>query len=296
MFISEEILPVVDVATEKFTYYKFGRTNFRRYNTKRQVSSGYQRVDYNLSTATGTCLEYGLEHAIDDRIREEAQAPLEPDVQGTLIVTEGLRLDQEKRVASMLCTSGSYHSDLTSTPGTKWSTAACTLHSDITTAMEAVRKKIGVYPNTWVLPAAVAQKVSLDNDVTDYVKNVGGLASIERADPDTGYLLPKRMWGLKIIIAGAIENTANLQQAESMADIWSDYSILAYVNDRPAKWAPSFGYIFRKRGQAIKVQRYREERIKSDIIRASMIQDEVVVSTDSSSKFLAGYLFTDVLA
>jgi hypothetical protein len=296
MFVAEDLLPVVPVAQEKFTYYRFGRSHFRRYNTKRAVSSGFQRVDYSATTATGACQEYGLEHPIDDRIRDEAQAPLEPDVNGTMIVTEGLRLDQEKRVAALLTNPSNYLSTLTSQPSTQWSTATATIHADVTTAMELIRKQIGVYPNVWMVPASVAQKISIANDITDYVKNVAGLQALMQANPEEGYLLPKRIWGLKVIIAGGIENTANLQQAETIADIWSDFSILAYVQPQPAKWKPTTGYIFRKSGAAIKIQRYRDEPIKSDIIRGSTIQVEKLLSTDNNGKLISAYLFTNVLA
>lgn len=298
MFVAEEVLPVVNVATEKYTYYVFGRHHFRRYNTKRNFSSGFQRVDYAASTKTSRLQQFGLEHPIDDRLKDEAQAPLQPAVQGTYIVTEGLRLDYEKRVATLVTTSGNYATGMTATPSVKWDTITATIHSDITAGMEAVRQKIGVYPNKIIIPSTVARYMSLANDITDYVKqwSGGGLGAIERATAAEGYLLPKNLWGLKTVIAGAVENTANLAQAESMADIWSDFVLLAYIPQQPQLWKPSFGYTFRKNGAAVKISRYREEKITSDIVRGQFIQEEKLLALDDSSKAIAGYLLTNVLA
>ena len=291
-YISQIVMPVVPVANEKFTYYRFGKDAFKRYNTKRNIGSKAMRLDYSVNTETGTCEEYMVEHPIDDRIRAEAQRPLDPDVQGTEICTEALLLDYEKRVATLLTTSSSYHSDLTATPSTKWDQSGATIFDDITTGQEAVRKKIGQYPNIIVIPPVVAQKLAFASEVTDYIKNVIGLQRLERPQ-EGGWQLPSVLFGMKVVIPWAIEVTSNLQQTEVTADIWGDYVWMGYVNPRPAIMRPSFGYTFRRRN--FRVRTYRDETIKSDIIEVSFVQTEKVIAVDDDGKYIAGYLLTDCI-
>ena len=292
-FVAELVLPVIPIGTEKFTYYRFGKDHFKRYNTKRSVTAKPARVDYSVNTTTGTCEEYMLEHPIDDRIRDEAQRPLDPDVQGTEVTTDGLLLDQEKRVADLLLTSTSYHSDLTSTPSTKWDAAGATIFDDITSAQEAIRKKIGQFPNMILVPPIVAQKLAFSSEITDYVKNVIGLTRLER-EQRLGWLLPETLFGMRVVIPSAIEVTSALTQTETVADIWGDYCWLGYVNPRPMIMSPSFGYTFRRRN--FRVRTWRDESIKSDIIETSFVQVEKVIAVDDSGLYIAGYLFTDCIS
>lgn len=293
MFVGDQLLPVVPVSSERFTYFLFGRHHFKRYNSKRNVGSAFMRVDYDARTTTGQAEEYGLEHPIDDRIRDEAQAPMDPDIQGTTLLTEALMLDQEKRIASLLTTAGNYKTSLTTTPGTKWDAASnTTIRANIKTGMEAVRQQIGRYPNVIMIPAAVAAAIAVGSELTQILQYTYGMGQIT-SDAEGGYYLPKVLYGMSVVIAGAIENTANLGQAETMADVWSDNVVMLYRSPSPAIWQPSTGYIFRRR--MFQVQTYREEPIKSDIVRASFIQTEKLTALDTGSLLTSAYLLTDVL-
>ncbi len=291
-YVAPIVMPVVPVGSEKFTYYTFGKDHWKRYNTQRAVGAKAMRIDYSLSTRTGTCKEYMIEHPIDDRIRAEAQRPLDPDVQGTELCTDALLLDWEKRVATKIMTSSNYASGMTSTPSTKWDQAGATIFDDITSAQEAVRKKIGQYPNIILIPPEVAQVLAFSSEVTSNVKNVIGISAL-REGAETGWMLPQQLFGMKVVVPAVIEVTSNLQQTETTADVWADHVWLGYVNPRPAIMRPSFGYTFRRRN--LRVRTYRDETIKSDIIEVSFVQTEEVIAVDDDGKYIAGYLLTDVL-
>jgi len=292
-FIAEQVMPVVNVGNEKFTYYIFKRDHWKRYNTKREVGAKFMRLDYGVDTDTATCFEYGVEHPIDDRIRAEAQRPLDPDVQGTQLVTEALRLDYEKQVASTLTNSSNYNSNLTSTPSPQWNQSNATILSDIITAQEAVRQQIGQYPNVIVIPPQVAQVIAVSDELTGYVKNVIGIKALQEG-PTTGWMLPPTLFGMKVLIPACVEVTSNLMQTTTTADIWGDYVWLGYVNPRPMLMAPSFGYTFRRRN--FEIRTWRDEAIASDIIRGSWVQTHKIITVDEDGKAIAGYLFEDVLA
>jgi len=293
-FIAEQLWPVVPVGSEKFTYFLFGPEMFKRYDTRRALSTQPKRIDYSLWTAKGVCEEYMLEHPIDDRIRAEFERPLDPEVQGTELLTDALRLDQEHRVASICTTSGNYHSDLAKTPSTKWNETGATIFEDITGMQEAIRKIIGVYPNTIVIPASVAQVMAFASEVTDYIKNVIGLERLERP-PEQGWMLPATLFGMRVLIPGVVTLKTNLGQEDwQTEDVWKDHVVIAYVQPRPSLYRPSFGYTFRRR--PFRVRTFRDENVKSDIIEASFIQAELVVGKDRKDKIVAAGLLYNVLA
>ena len=292
-FISEVVMPVVNVGVEKFTFYRFHRDHFKRYNTKREIGSKFMRLDYDLETDTATCQEYGVEHPIDDRIRAEAQSPLSPDIQGTEICAEAIRLDYEKQTASLLTTAANYASGMTSQPTIQWNATSATIFSDITSAQESVRQQIGQYPNVIVIPAAVAQIMAFSSEITSYITNVIGISALSEG-PDSAWMLPSTLFGMRVVVPGSIEVTSNLMQPTVTSDVWSDYVWLGYVNPRPALMRPSFGYTFRRR--LFETNVWRDEAIKSDIIRVSWVQTKEIITVDSDDNAIAGYLYTNVLS
>jgi len=292
-FISEIVMPVVNVGVEKFTYYRFHRDHFKRYNTKREIGSKFMRLDYDLETDTATCQEYGVEHPVDDRIRAEAQKPLDPDIQGTEICAEAIRLDYEKQTASLLTTAANYNSGMTSQPTIQWNASGATIFSDITNAQELVRQQIGQYPNVIVIPAQVAQVLAFSSEITSYITNVIGIKALGEG-PDSAWMLPSTLFGMKVVVPGSIEVTSNLMQPTTTSDVWGDYCWLGYVNPKPALMRPSFGYTFRRR--SFQTQVWRDEAIASDIIRVGWIQTKEIITVDEDDNAIAGYLYSNTLA
>lgn len=292
-FIAEDVMPVVPVGVEKFTYYRFGRDHWKRYNTRRDVGAKFMRLDYGVSTTTATCVEYGVEHPIDDRIRDEAQRPLDPDVQGTEIVTEALRLDYEKQTSALMTNTANYNASLTSTPTIQWNGTSPTILNDIMAAQEAVRQQIGRYPNTIVIPPQVAQVVAISSELVGYVTNVIGVTALQEG-PTTGWMLPRTLFGMQVLIPAGIEVTSNLMQTDVTGDIWSDYVWVGYVNQRPQLMSPSFGYTFRRR--SFQISTWRDEAIKSDIIRGTWVQTKDIITVDDDGLAIAAYLYSDVLS
>lgn len=285
-FIADQVLPVVKVKDEKGTYFLFGREVFHRHNTKRAIGTAAETVDYDMDTSTYEGVEYCLAHPIDDRIRSQAQGPLDPDIEGTELCMQGILLDQEVRVATMLCNVNNYHATLQAIPAPKWDAANSDPIGDITLGVERVRQLVALYPNTIVIPAKVARILAWHDDIKEIVKYT--MPSMLTKTIPT-YVLPPYLWGMKVIVPKAIYNTANPQQDEVMQDIWCCV-LLLYVNPAPAIKKPSFGYIFES--QPLKTRKWREEKVHSDYVEPGFVRDEKICAVDDDGKALAGYILS----
>jgi hypothetical protein len=288
-FVIEELLPVVPVGSERFTYMVFGREHFKHYNTRRAYNARPIRIDYTLSMREGTCEEFMAEHPIYERMRAEAQRPLDVEIQGTELVTDALRLDQEIMGQSILFNKDNYYSGMAVTPSKKWDETGATIFKDITDRQEAVRKRIGMYPNTILIPPSVAQIMAFSSEVTDYIKNVIGLQRLERP-AEEGWMLPPVLFGMRVVMPSVIELSDG-----TLKDVWGDSVLVAYVAPRPAVFRPSLGYTFRRRGFRIRI--WHDDYVKADIIEGSWVQKQYITGVEpDTEKIIAAGLLYDVLS
>lgn len=290
-YIADRLFPVVPVAKETGVFFVYGKDAFKRIKTERALGAVSEEYDFGLTTDTYTCDEYSLLSFLDNRILKNQDSPLDLQVDTTEQLVDGIMLDWEKRVATLVGTAANFASDHTvdlSTVGVtrQWNAASETMQKDVQDGIRVVRRSIGKWPNTIVISPDVAEVMSRDSDILDQVKYTH--AELLVNDAAGGYLLPPRLWGLEVLVPTVVENTANLGQAESMSDVWSDQVLICYVEPRPGIKKCSMGYTFRSQNFITRV--IEAELRKSRAVEVSVVQDEKVVSYD------AGYLIDDVLA
>jgi hypothetical protein len=159
--------------------------------------------------------------------------------------------------------------------------------ADIKAGRSMVHSKIFMEMNTAVVPYQVM--VALE----DHPKFLGRIQYSDRAifTPD----LLSALFGIQNwIVPGVGYNAANnYGAAESLAYLWGDDVILAWVPPRPGLKIPAYGYEFRWGPQF--VDRWREEKRVSDLIRVRRRYDVKMTALDGSGKQVAGYLIKDVL-
>ena len=107
-------------------------------------------------------------------------------------------------------------------------------------------------------------------------------------------LLPKRLWGLEVIIPGAIQDSRLFGAASaSMARIWNNDSVtIAYVAPMLGLDTITLGSTLRVKighiGDGQTVLRYREDNRNQDVFEVSMLQTEKLVS------LTCGYIISNV--
>jgi hypothetical protein len=90
----------------------------------------------------------------------------------------------------------------------------------------------------------------------------------------------------EVLIAGAIENSANEGATASMDWVMKDDALLVYAPPRPSLMHPSAGYTFSWTGylgatqQGTRIKRFRMEPIASDRVEGEMAYDLKLVASD----------------
>jgi hypothetical protein len=165
--------------------------------------------------------------------------------------------------------------------GTKWdANSGQDPEEDIDTAKTSIRQTAGVDPNVILMSEKVWQ--ALRRWLKSQATNLTYQEKVSIGKP------PDMLWNCRLIVAGSIENTTKEGQADSIADIWNDNVLVAYVEPNPSLTGLSFMYTFRSR--QFRVKTWREEKRDGEFIEVSVIQDEKLVAS------AAAYLLTDALA
>jgi hypothetical protein len=294
-FIANEVAPILPVNHESDAYYVFTQGDFYATDVDDLVPDRTEprEIEFSHTTATYQARRRELAWSVSDRERKNAddQLNLERNKQnGTL---GRLMLKREVRVAALLRkTTNGGSLTLGANAGNKWDNAATTyqqIYTDIVTGITAMRQAIGLRPNTIVNPAAVAEGMGKSLVFT----SAGGPQAVYDGNPDnmplyTQYpLLPRVLWGMRVLVPGVIQNTATEGQTASYADIWSEQVRLLYVNPAPSIETPSVAYTFRSEELTTRYERREGRRI--DWYATGQTIDERVVAAS------AGYEINDCL-
>ncbi|WP_369951980.1 major capsid protein [Ralstonia syzygii] len=282
--VGDVLFPFVPVDKEGGKIPKFGKEAFKIYNTERALRARSNRINpEDVDAVTISLDEHDLEYPIDYRETAEAAFPLE--AHATHVVTEGIRLRHEKKVADLVQSQASYAaSNKIVLAGTSRFTDKA--NSDpigvIEDGKEAVRGKIGRYPNTAVIGAAAWKALKQHPAFIERIKySMKGILTVD---------LVKEILEVDNIVVG---KAVYASDTGVFSDLWGDNIVLAYVapgragNER-TPYEPSFGYTLRKKGVPMIDTRVEDGKL------------ELVRNTDNFQVALlgaeAGYLIADTNA
>ena len=285
--VAENVIKPMKVLKESDKYYIWDRPSAFRVSSDGTMSlradkTEAKEVDFGLSTSTYSAEEYALKILISDREKDNADSVLKLRESKLRRLQDLLMLEQEIRVATLLTTAANWDTAHTDTPSVKWDAASgVVIEKNIDDAKEVVRKAIGVEPNTIIIPAAVAKVMKRDSTIRDLVKYT-------HSDLLVNGDLPRRLFNMDVVIPGAVY-TVSLEGASSITytDVWSDNVVLLHLPSETTMDSPDSVKIFRSKEWEVRA--WREEKLRSEAIEASVIQDEVLASN------ISGYLYTNVL-
>lgn len=241
VFIADLASPHVRVPKESDFYWIFGREHFNVVDAIRRPGTTPVEVEHTVSTDQFFCQEYSLREKITDEERENADAPIDPEIDAVRYTSERLRLSRELRIATTLTTAGNYQTGMKVTlgGGDQWNLGTS---SDpitvIQTAVDAVAAR-GKQPNTMFMGHEVWSKLKHHPDLIARLTDT-------RTRIVTRDLL-KAIWEEidTVLVGSAIYNSAVEGQDESLAYCWGKYFGVAYINRAmPNKKVPSFNYSF----------------------------------------------------
>lgn len=298
-FMGDEFFPSVGVQKQTDKYRLFGRESWGLDPGTDVRAPGSLAVEIPgaaVSLDSYFATEHALQIAVTDEERENADAPLSPDTQGTNLVTSKILLGRELAFKSLATTAANYPAAHTTTlsGGAQWNVANYATSDpilDIKTGIRQLHAVLFVQPTKLMLPYQVMSQLEDHPDFIDRIKYTNGGAVTSE--------IMKTLFGFggKVIVPGVGYNSANPGQAAAIGYLWGKDVLMAYVPDSPGMMIPAYGYEFTW-GYPEKqlVDRWRETQRKSDLIRCQRRYDIKHVAVDSNGKSTAGYLIKAAVA
>lgn len=292
-FIGSKVLPFKRVTEKKADYPVIPTESILKVpDTKRALSGDYNRGNWEFTTGTYNCEEYGWEEPVSDAEQAFYAYLFDIETAATEIAVDHILRAHEKRVASLLFNTGTFSNGAVST---EWSTAAsATPQSDVNDAKATMKTASGLLPDTMVISDKVLRNLMETTEIKNATQSV--LAPSQIGTEMAQVELLKNHFGLKNLFIGkAVEDSATEGQASSLSDIWDDeYCLLCHVGDGGESIRrPTLGRTFIWSADApspVVVESYRDEPRRQDIVRARNYVDEALIYS------AAGYLLTNITA
>ena len=278
-FIARRAGPVFPSPVCTGGYPIMRRGNFKKpVNTKRAEGGKYNRIAGEFGKGTFDCEEHGLEYAIDDRRRARYLTLFDAEKAAVQIDRFQLLLAAEVRMGAMYAAAGLTNHNV----ATAWTTVATAVPlDDIQDGIEAVQDACG----------ASGAQMSLIIPRTDYRELLKTTQVINKGKYTYPGLQPAQlqaaqiaaMLGIKqVLIAQSVYDNVEKGITESNTMIWPAgvmYIAVLCEEDDPLEIPSAARTIQWTQGapELPVVESYREENIRSDIVRSRDDVDEVMI-------------------
>lgn len=298
-FIAQRAASSIPVVKQTDLYVVYDRGYFWRDDAvPRPLGGRPQQVGYKVVDQTYTCVEYALEHVIDDRQYANADDPINLDENATILLTQKNLIKQDRVWCQRFFRGGIWAADFQgvgSSPGSgqflQFDDPASDPIAVIDAAKDAINRATGFMPNTLVLGAKVKRVLRSHPDISDRIKYTQrGIAD----DLILGALFEVP----NVITARSVYNNAAegaTNQFEFIADETAMW--LGYIEPNPSINSPTAIAMFNWTGLLPGVtnslggviERGRDDRAHSNYFQGRMAWDMRQVSPD------LGVFFNDVV-
>lgn len=294
-FIAQRVAPVITVASQSGTFGKIPVEQLLRSpETKRAPGSGYGRDNFTFGTATYACEEHGFESPIDDREAKMYANYFDAEQVATMRAYDAVLRNAEIRMAAAIFNATTWTSFTTGVT-TPWDTVAtATPITDVETAVQAVWSQCGMWPNALIITKHVFRNLRRCAQVIDSIES-GGAGSSSVQSSITAQVLANIFDLDYVIVAGSAKNTAKEGQTVAFGKVWDDeYAMVCRVANTNDPREPCIARTFHwaDDGSQIdgRVETYREEKVRSDIVRVRHDVDELIMYTEM------GHLLSNITA
>ena len=246
-YVAEQILPVIKSKKVSGKYYKYDKANLRPVDSLRGMGTEAKEVGFGVEQSTPyVCLDHALKEIVPDELKDQAETPMNPEIDAAENVTEKLLIEKELALATYMANTANLTNNTTLTTTDQWSDYENSDPiDDIETGVESVRSKILRAANTLVLGQQTWNKLKHHPDLIERIKysgfgkmSLGALADLLDLD--------------RVIVAAAGYVGTNEGQTETLSYIWGKHAWLIYVTKKPGIKKVSFGYHFNHKKSADK--------------------------------------------
>lgn len=294
-FVADRVFPIVPVPKQSDRYFVYNKGDFFR-------SEAQLRAPGSASAGTGFSIDntpsyfadvYAIHKDIDDQIRANSDAAINPDRDATLFVTQQLLLRREITWANTFFSATAGWTGSTTAANVAvgnllngaWSAAGSTPIEDVDQQSDAMQRLTGHRPNKLVVGTQVHRVLKNHPDVLDRIRYTQeGIV--------TEQLLASLLGVDEYMVARATNNTANSGAADVMAMIAVQNSaLLCYAAPNPGLMTPSAGYMMAWNGflgagpSGNRIKRFRMEHLASDRIEGELAFAAQLVSAELGCYF-----------
>lgn len=273
--IADQIFPEVAVKKDTDLYRIYDR-NFKLPETIRAPSGEARQWDFQVSTASYILKQHSLKAFISDRDAENYDLT-SLKVDQTENLTDTILLRREKDVADLM-TITSWSQNMSLSALQQWDgTTTSNPIPQMDTGTTVVLEQSGTLPNVALIPWRSMIAAKNNAQVIDRIKYTS-------AD-----ITPSMIAGLfdkeKLLVPKAVIDSAAEGIAPSVAALFGDNVLIAYVAPSPGPLKPSAGYIFRNNIPMVKS--WRVEERQSECVEVNLHYQAKVVAS------LSGYMLRD---
>lgn len=281
-YVGEKLFPLVKVNKTKGKIPVFGKDAFFIRDTKRALRANSNRIpttDFEL--VDYQTKEYDVEMSIDYIEEKEANSSLQYQKHISRELSDMLLLNREKYIADLVQNVANYSSAMKKviSAGEAFDNEVSALKpiTVINQGKQAIRAKIGKYPNTMIV--GIKTYNTLINHST--IKSIAN----SEGQGQAGLTTLKRIFEIDDIFVGEAVYTEN---GTTFQDVWGDNVVLAYVDKTDRKkrseYNPSFGYTFQLNGKP-EIDVYYENGGKTKVIRNTDVFDIKISSSEMKTGF-----------
>jgi len=270
-FVADRAFPPVMVAKQSDRYFAYDKGNwFRSKARKRGPAEESAGSGFTIDNTPNYFADvWAIHRDVDDDTRANADAAIDVDRDATEFVTRDLILTREVQWAATYFTTSIWTGTSTGTdvtPSTLWDASGSTPISDIRTQLRSIKKKNGFRGNKIVTSDLVWDVLQDHPDFLERIKYT------QTAIVTTGLLAA--VLGLDdVLVGGAVINSVNEGQTDSLDFLFGKHVLCLYAPPRPGLLTPSAGYIFNwnaRVGGFMRVLRFRMEWLKADRVEGEM--------------------------
>lgn len=274
--VGERLFSVLPVMKDSDKYFIYGKENLRTYRTKRAPGTRAASMDWSVSSDSFKCEEYALEHPITDEERENSDQPLNPEADATEMLTDTIMLDHEVRMATLATTAGSYATGNANAATNKWDDfTASDPVEDVRAMASLIHSKIMRKPNTLLLGKQVYDVLCNHPDI---LSRLSGNATKVVTEEMLAFIFKVK----EVIVGSAMQITSREGAAAEVSSyVWGKNVVLAYKGNAGIKTL-TFGQVFRRKGYR-QVEKWREQPIKSDIVKTADKTDEKIIASGAGA-------------
>lgn len=293
--IGVQAMPILDVPVRAGQYPSFVLKEGQLLKSdvkNRAPYSAYARGARAFNQDTYTALEFGYEEAVDDTVTLDVARFFNAEVIAAKLAKRKLLLAHELRVAAKLFDSGTFTSTNSGTAYTAANLATFDVGLDVQDAIDRLLAKGESVTNLKVIiPYPVWTRIRASTKFQNRLRGAG-ISSDTILNASTQ--AAAEVFGVsEVLIGRASYDTAPEGVAFSAGNVWANTFIwVGSVTNAGAGFfggGAGFTLNWSEYGPAIGVSTYRDESIKSNIVRASHYVAEKVVNANAGQLVATQY-------